>query len=919
MHGLRGLCFGLGLVTLLGAGRAHATLSAPTAITFAVNHADCGVAAGAHSLGLYLNDVLLGTVPTSIGCVCSAEALAVSFTDPATLALFDPSACNRFRVALSDGGADVALGFVRVTVAAPGGAARLCLFDGYPGNPGPTCTDRGTCDSPYNTLSVAEVGGVDADGDGLQGGIGLGCDDCPNAFDPGQADGDGDGAGDACDDCPALANPTQADADGDGIGDACDPCPNGDDSDADGVCDDVDVCPFRPDPSQADADGDGFGDACDYCVGTGMFDNDGDGLCDGADVCPYRFDPAQTDTDGDGVGDACDDCPAVADPAQRDADGDGIGDACDQCPASADTDADGVCDVRDDCPAVANPEQADTDGDGVGDACDDCPLIANPGQEDADGDGIADACSPAVVIGSVMPRGTMLDADVRVTSPGGLPLHGMLHVLDAGGVSALRFVWLATSCNAADTLELLVNGVRVATVPPERGGAHCACTPGVSSYDVPLGRVLALLGPGVNHLGIRKGSGLPAVARTTLAWAYATLTVGGVPQRVELFDASGGASFDEPDLCVAGHTFEAVVAEGETMPLPAAPLSMSWAGAVPCQVDLSTLPANGAYTLAVTATDDVVTIPSADVRAFDLGAATAMAIARSCEDGDGCTTDACLPADPAADAAGCVHAPLACGAAGPCHASGTCDPATGACAGPAMADGTPCEDGNVCTQSDACVAGACASGTAVSCPPPDQCHAQGACDPATGLCTSVAKADGTSCDDGNACTQADTCQAGTCGGGSPVMCAAADQCHAAGTCDPATGMCTAPAKADGTSCDDGNACTRSDTCQAGTCTGANPVVCGGAPDQCHRAVCNPATGMCANPPKADGSSCKDANACTYGETCQAGACVSGPPIVCTPPDACHVAECRKGRAACRFVRIAPQRFCRSKDWNGGRR
>src|SRR5437667_3222773 len=97
-----------------------------------------------------------------------------------------------------------------------------------------------------------------------------------------------------------------------------------------------------------------------------------------------------------------------------------------------------------------------------------------------------------------------------------------------------------------------------------------------------------------------------------------------------------------------------------------------------------------------------------------------------------------------------------------------------------------------------------------------------------------AKADGTDCDDGNACTQTDTCQAGSCTGQNPVVCSAADQCHDAGTCNPATGECSAPASADGTACDDGNACTQIDTCQSGSCTGSNPVVCA-AIDQCHDA------------------------------------------------------------------------------------
>ena len=103
----------------------------------------------------------------------------------------------------------------------------------------------------------------------------------------------------------------------------------------------------------------------------------------------------------------------------------------------------------------------------------------------------------------------------------------------------------------------------------------------------------------------------------------------------------------------------------------------------------------------------------------------------------------------------------------------------------------------------------------------------------------------------------------------------ADQCHDAGVCDPATGACSNPIKADGTACNDGDACTQSDSCQAGVCTGSNPVVCG-ASDQCHDAgVCDPATGACTDPVKPDGTACTDGNACTTADACEAGVCVPG--------------------------------------------
>ena len=80
-----------------------------------------------------------------------------------------------------------------------------------------------------------------------------------------------------------------------------------------------------------------------------------------------------------------------------------------------------------------------------------------------------------------------------------------------------------------------------------------------------------------------------------------------------------------------------------------------------------------------------------------------------------------------------------------------------------------------------------------------------------------------------------------------VICTASDACHDAGTCDPATGLCSNPPVPDGTACSDGDACTQTDSCVAGACTGSNPVTCT-ASDACHVAgTCDPATGACSNP------------------------------------------------------------------------
>src|SRR5205807_3208372 len=119
----------------------------------------------------------------------------------------------------------------------------------------------------------------------------------------------------------------------------------------------------------------------------------------------------------------------------------------------------------------------------------------------------------------------------------------------------------------------------------------------------------------------------------------------------------------------------------------------------------------------------------------------------------------------------------------------------------------------------------------------------------------------------------------------PCVFTYSDQRHTAGTCEPSTGTCSKPAKANGITCNDGNACTQTDTCQSGVCTGSNPVACT-ASDQCHVAgTCSPTTGTCSNPVKINGSACNDGSACTTGDTCQGGLC-TGKPLKCDDGNVC---------------------------------
>jgi MYXO-CTERM domain-containing protein len=206
--------------------------------------------------------------------------------------------------------------------------------------------------------------------------------------------------------------------------------------------------------------------------------------------------------------------------------------------------------------------------------------------------------------------------------------------------------------------------------------------------------------------------------------------------------------------------------------------------------------------------------------------------------------------------------------------------------------GGSCSDGNSCTTTDTCQAGGvCQAGPGVVCAPLTQCHDVGVCEPATGMCTNPLKANGAVCDDGNMCTGGETCQAGVCSTGTATICPATDSCHDPGVCDPATGTCTNPLKANGSSCNDSNLCTQTDICQAGVCTGSNPVVCP-TPDQCHDpGTCAPATGMCTNPPKADGTACNDSDMCTTMDRCMAGTCVTGGALDCNDNNNCTTDTC----------------------------
>ncbi len=294
----------------------------------------------------------------------------------------------------------------------------------------------------------------------------------------------------------------------------------------------------------------------------------------------------------------------------------------------------------------------------------------------------------------------------------------------------------------------------------------------------------------------------------------------------------------------------------------------------------------------------------------------------ACDDQNACTRlDTCQSGT-------CAGPAVTCTALDGCHAPGVCDPDGGVCSNPDRPDNWACNDSRSCTTGDRCVAGVCTPVTNTcqcssnaDCVASDQCHDAGTCTVSTGVCTSPVRPNGSSCDDGNGCTQVDACQAGTCTGASPLVCPAPAACQQAGVCQPDGGVCVYAAAIDGTTCDDGDLCTRSASCVGGACMGTDPVVCV-ALDACHDpGTCAPTTGSCSTPPKADDSPCSDGRACTTGDRCLAGQCA---PVAatcactsdadCTALDQCHAAGvCDRSSGVCSTPAKADGASCDDGD------
>ena len=240
----------------------------------------------------------------------------------------------------------------------------------------------------------------------------------------------------------------------------------------------------------------------------------------------------------------------------------------------------------------------------------------------------------------------------------------------------------------------------------------------------------------------------------------------------------------------------------------------------------------------------------------------------------------------------------------PCH-NVTCTPATGVCIERADLDGTPCDDGKVCTTGDVCVAAACHPGTltcpckshaecaaqddgdlcngvpycdsatgkctanaasAVICPASsDTFCSKSACQPSTGKCALTPVSEAVACDDGDPCSLGERCTAGVCGGGLQTC-----ECKIDTDCD---------SKDDGDLCNGTLYCNKATHhCATNPATVVHCPKVAGAP--CLQAVCVAKTGGCVAQPLADGAACSDGDACTVGDVCDKGECTAGSNKVC---------------------------------------
>jgi hypothetical protein len=217
---------------------------------------------------------------------------------------------------------------------------------------------------------------------------------------------------------------------------------------------------------------------------------------------------------------------------------------------------------------------------------------------------------------------------------------------------------------------------------------------------------------------------------------------------------------------------------------------------------------------------------------------------------------------------------------------------------------TPVANGTSCGNSYVCDQGACVPCSAnVECTPTNPCHVgMTSCATGTSVCVDIntPRTDNSPCTETNEseCFKTYSCQAGTCTPSNPVVCPSPTGCQGAGVCNPTTGLCTYSSG----KCLTATGCQGAGTCNTitGECTYA-AAACPAHTGCQGTGTCNTSTGACTY----SAGTCASAGCQTDGVcnpntgTCKftAGTCT---PAGCQTDGVCDTTngDCTYGAKAC---------------------
>ena len=262
-------------------------------------------------------------------------------------------------------------------------------------------------------------------------------------------------------------------------------------------------------------------------------------------------------------------------------------------------------------------------------------------------------------------------------------------------------------------------------------------------------------------------------------------------------------------------------------------------------------------------------------------------------DGTACVDELFCTVSEVRTAGVCGGSPRDCSASGDQCNIGTCNEKNDTCQAQPIADGTACDDGDPCHVGETCQGGQCSGGASQDClSAGDQCNtASYNPDGAEGNCVTITPVvDGTECDDGLFCTQTDTCLVGVCdGSGNPCAQLCDDvgdlcvECFVDGQCDDGV-VCTEESCVEGgcvSTPNDGNCPDNGSFCD-GTEFRDSLLDCQSTGDPCPAdKLCNEDTDTCGEC-ITDGD-CDDGVVCT-DHGCVKGGCVYIPNDANCPDD-----------------------------------